>query len=300
MFPVDFEEAYNRLHGGSTRYYGGDSGIVSSNVMPLEEHKHRRAVQIEEKTRALKQSIANPRSRLYPSVTQRGVLPQPREPEVKARGGEGELKSEEARKLVPILLKKRADDYRRLNAQEVEPSADKSPISASQEIADKLEGLLNSVLTTISVGNFSKDILELSNNVLNVLLSSGNLLTTRQLEYLYSYIPTILEYAGRRIRIATRAGEVGRPQDIPAEDKRNASYVNVLLNVVGRVFRAILSKSEAPTKSRALFQKSVRVEASKFLKKKVDNVAPPRRLNIGRDEEIRRYGFEFPRFVDEE
>lgn len=285
LFPTQFEEAYNKLHKGM-RYTGGSD--VSPNVYPAIEEKHRLDAKNEERQVALKRSIANPRSRLYPSITARG----------------GDIQSPEARRLLPKLLSKRVDDYRRISQTELpvksEEGVEAKQVSSSRQLAEELDMLFNSLLTTLSVGNISKDILELATNVMRLLLSQGYKLNARQLEHLYAYMPDLLEYAGRRIRIAGREGQIGRPAEVPEEMKRITQNSDVLLNTIGRILRALISKADAPEKARQLFQRSIRVEASKFLRDKVKQLTPTRPLRKGPEEELERYGFVLPRLMKED
>ena len=242
LFPTDFEEAYNRLHAGTKPRYSG--GASTGLYIPINEDKYRKEVQDEERKVAIKRSIAYPRSRLYPQVIARG----------------GDIQSEEARKLIPKLLEKRAEDYKKLAGIEVHTKEGGPSVSPSRALSVELESLLSVILDTISAGIFSTDTIEAGQQVLQSLIKSGNLLSARQLEYLYGDVKAVI---GNLVEPTT--GQLRA--DVDETQKRNYAILLTLMDTINRTFRAILSRVNLPAKSRQAFQRSVLRNAKTYFKK---------------------------------
>ena len=253
LFPSDFEEAYNRLHE-RPNYVGGNSDEATYPI--FDSNKHRSAVREEER-----------------EVAYRKALVPKKKDTTRAVGGD--IQDPKARKLLPKLLKKRAEDYRALDAMEAPPptaptSAMPYAESAPEAVARELDSKLQSLLTIVSVGNISKDTLELSGQIMAMLNAKGDILTENQLTKLYEYLPTINDYLTRRLRMKDVEEDAKGKREI----LRNAQVTSLMVNVIGRQFRAILSKVNAPAKSRSLFQREVRRASSEFLQKKIKELAP--------------------------
>lgn len=242
LFPTDFEEAYNRLHAGTKPRYSG--GASTGLYIPINEDKYRKEVQDEERKVAIKRSIAYPRSRLYPQVIARG----------------GDIQSEEARKLLPKLLEKRAEDYKKLAGIEVHKKEGGPSVSPSRELSVELERLLYVILDTISAGIFSTDTIEAGQQVLQSLLKSGNLLSARQLQYLYGDVKAVLDNL-----VEPTTGQLRG--DVEETQKKTYAILLTLMDTINRTFRAILSRANLPAKSRQAFQRSVSQNAKTYFKK---------------------------------
>lgn len=242
LFPIDFEEAYNKLHRRPAYSGGASTGLV----MPFDEDNYRKSVQFEEKKVGLKRSITHPRSRLYTQVTARG----------------GDIQSPEARRLLPKILSKRADDYRKLAGIEVPSKEGVSEMSPSKALSIEVDKLLTLMLTQISAGLFNKDVIESGNEVLQLLLKDGNILSKNQLNYLYRAVSDL--YDNLYYSTARQEGIVTL---IPPEDKKTFRTISTLVDTIGRTIRAILSRSELSSAERKLYQKSVKENATKFIKK---------------------------------
>lgn len=252
LFPTQFEEAYNRIHKGATPKYSGGASV--GLYVPLDEDKHRRSVQEEERMVAHNRSIAHPRSRLYTQVTARG----------------GDIQSPEARKLLPKLLEKRAEDYRRLERMETPSKAEHiGEMSPSKTLSLEIERLLTILLDTISAGLFTTDTIEAGNEVLQLLLKDGNKLSTRQLEYLFRDVDAVLDNLVDPQTSQLRG-------DITDENKKHYRIILSLMDTITRVMRALLSRSNLSSKQRSAFQRSVRIEATKYYKK-LARVSPENR-----------------------
>ena len=225
-FPSQFEEAYNRIYAKTKpSYFGGASvGIYT----PINTDKYRRDVQEEEQKVAVQRSIVHPRSRLYPQVIARG----------------GDIQSPEARRLLPKILEKRADDYRKLSHRETPQRQSITSVSPSKTLSLEVERLLTIMLDTISAGLFTTDTIEAGNQVLQLLLKDGNKLSTRQLQYLFRDVESVLDNLVEPTTGALRAGVTG--------DTEKQYIITIsLMDTISRVMRALLSRSDLSSKQRS-------------------------------------------------
>ncbi len=253
LFPSDFEEAYNRLHE-RPNYVGGNSDEATYPI--FDSNKHRSAVREEERRVAYRKALV------------------PKQKDTSRAVG-GDIQDPQARKLLPKLLKRRAEDFRAIDAMESPiPSASTSAMPFSESVpeatARELDSKFQSLLTIVSVGNISRDTLELSNQIIATLNAKGDILTQNQLTKLYEYLPTINDYLTRRLRMR----DVDEDAKGKREILRNAQATSLMVNVMGRQIRAILSKVNAPAKSRSLFQREVRRVSNEFLRDKIKEIAP--------------------------
>ena len=255
LFPTDFEEAYNRIHAGTKPRYSG--GVSKGLYIPINEDTHRKEVQKEERSVAVKRSIAYPRSRLYPQVIARG----------------GDIQSPEARKLIPKLLEKRADDYRKLAGKEVPSRQGVSSVSPTKTLSLEIERLLTIILDTISAGLFTTDTIEAGNDVLQLLLKDGNKLSTNQLLYLFRDVESLLD---NLVEPETGGFRVG----ISGDTEKQYFIILSLMDTITRVMRALLSRSNLSSNQRSAFQKSVRFQASKYYKKLARITPEIRRIHL--------------------
>jgi len=244
LFPTDFEEAYNRLYAGTKPRYSG--GASTGLYIPINEDKYRNEVLEEERKVAVKRSIAYPRSRLYPQVIARG----------------GDIQSPEARKLIPKLLERRAEDFRKLAGQEVHRKEGVSFESPTKTLSIGIDKLLTLMLTEVSAGIFGKDVIEAGNEVLQLLMRDGNLLSKNQLKFLYRDVSDIYD----NLYHSTSRYNSIRP-NIREDDEQAFKVISSLVDTIGRTIRAIISRSELGNVERKVYQKSVKENATKFLKK---------------------------------
>jgi len=236
LFPTEFEMAYNKLHR-KPAFVGGTS---SGRYIPFDDVKYRKDALKEEEKVAFNRSL------------------------IKKRKGftGGDIQSTEALKLIPTLLKRRADDYRKISgiSSMIPTSAEVLPtvaLSSSVEVSQQLDSLLNLVISSLSAGLFSNESLKSAYEALNLLLKDGYMLSTNQLKYLSHSLDVVYD----ALKISAR-------DEADRGDKFIYQTISLVIDVFGKSLRAILSRANLGRRERELFQKSVRVSASRYLKSK--------------------------------
>jgi hypothetical protein len=263
LFPSEFEMAYNKLHRRPA-FVGGTS---SGRYIPFDDVKHRKDAQKEEHKAALNRSL----------ITKR-----------KGFTG-GDISSPEALKLIPSLLKRRAEDYRKISAAaaHIPTSAEVLPtvaLSSSVEVSQRLDSLLNLIIASLSAGFFSNESLKSAYEALNLLLQDGYLLNTNQLKYFNHSLAIVYD----TLKISAR-------DEANSGDQYIYRAISLVIDVFGKSLRSIISKSNLGRKQRELFQKSVRTSASRYLKEKTKLGLKGRQRRLTPEEEERAFDLAFIR-----
>lgn len=257
MFPSQFERLYNL-----PRHYA-PSGVHGRTVSLEGESEDRRAFQRLEHEQALMSSSQARQSRDWRplSLGSQPSLGKTRQNPVLKQSIYGGAVTEQGQEMVREVLKRRAQNYRELDADQpyTRLPVRTEPLSPFNLIDTDL----SNAIVSVSYGDLTAKPIELFQKALTGLLAKGNELSEEELQVLFSKLGDASDLEALRF-VITDASNV--PGETP-EETRVRKMLRLYFDLIQRSLLFLIKYSNNDARERSLQQNVLRKEASAYFQR---------------------------------